>query len=129
MSKKKILIVDDDHDTRRLLDLRLRRSYETAFAADAVTALTAIRTERPDLILLDVGLPGGDGFIVMDRLRQIPSLACIPVVVISGRDRNSNEQRALEAAAQAYVQKPFNRDELLAAVSGALGGETQALSS
>jgi DNA-binding response OmpR family regulator len=118
----KILIVEDDQDTRELLKIRLNaEGYETAFAFDAVTAISAIRAERPDLILLDMGLPGGDGVVVMDRLKTFPALAHIPVVVVSAREQGRTEARAAEAGARAYVQKPFDNEELLAAVRGALG--------
>jgi CheY-like chemotaxis protein len=118
----KILIVDDDQDTRQLLKIRLESSgYETAFAADAVTAIAAAREERPDLILLDFGLPGGDGVVVMERLQTIPSLAHIPVVVVSAREPTSTEARSAAAGAQAYVQKPIDNAELLRAIRSALG--------
>jgi CheY-like chemotaxis protein len=117
----KILIVDDDQDTRQLLKIRLEtEGYETAFAWDAVTAISATRQERPDLILLDFGLPGGDGVIVMERLRTFPALAHIPVVVVSAREPTSTGERALLAGAVAYVQKPIDNDALLRAISGAL---------
>ena len=94
MAKKKILIVDDDPDVRAGLNIRLRANgYDTDFAADAMTAVLAARKTNPDLILLDLGLPGGDGFVVMQRLRTIPALAVIPVIVISARDKDSNENR------------------------------------
>jgi two-component system, cell cycle response regulator len=118
----KILIVEDDHDTRQLLKVRLEsKGYETAFAADAVTAIQVARTERPDLILLDMGLPGGDGVVVMERLKIFPALAHIPVVVVSAREPTVTEPRATEAGAQAYVQKPIDNEELLGAVRSALG--------
>lgn len=118
----KILIVEDDQDTRQLLKVRLEsQSYETAFAADAVTAIAVARTERPDLILLDMGLPGGDGVVVMERLKTFPALAHIPVVVVSAREPTTTSKRATEAGAQAYVQKPIDNEELLAAVRAALG--------
>lgn len=118
----KILIVEDDHDTRQLLKIRLEsKGYETAFAADAVTAIQVARTERPDLILLDMGLPGGDGVVVMERLKIFPALAHIPVVVVSAREPTVTEPRATEAGAQAYVQKPIDNEELLGAVRSALG--------
>jgi two-component system, cell cycle response regulator len=118
----KILIVEDDQDTRQLLKVRLEsQSYETAFAADAVTAIAVARTERPDLILLDMGLPGGDGVVVMERLKTFPALAHIPVVVVSAREPTTTARRAAEAGAQAYVQKPIDNEELLAAVRAALG--------
>ena len=122
MSKKKILIIDDDADLRRALNIRLRaNNYETAFASDSVMALSVARKEQPDLILLDLGLPGGDGFIVMERMKNIAALACIPVIVVSARDPQLNKARALAAGADAFFQKPVNNDELLQAISEALG--------
>ena len=119
----KILIIEDDPDIGGLLGRRLRANgYEPAFAADAVTALTIARKEQPDLILLDIGLPGGDGLIVMDRLRSIASLAHVPVIVVTARDRATSEERVLDAGARAFVQKPFEMGEVLAAVEEALGG-------
>jgi CheY-like chemotaxis protein len=118
----KILIVDDDQDTRQLLKIRLEsQGHETVFAADAVTAIGAAREERPDLILLDFGLPGGDGVVVMERLKTFPALAHIPVVVVSAREPSSTGQRALVAGALAYIQKPIDNEELLAAIRQALG--------
>ena len=120
----KILIVEDDADTRQLLKIRLESSgYETAFAFDAVTAIGVAREEKPDLILLDMGLPGGDGVVVMERLRAFPALAHIPVVVVSAREPTSTEPRATEAGAEAYLQKPIDNEKLLAAVRSALGEE------
>jgi CheY-like chemotaxis protein len=116
----KILIVDDDQDTRQLLKIRLESSgYETAFAADAVTAIAAAREEKPDLILLDFGLPGGDGVVVMERLQTFP-LAHIPVIVVSAREPTSTGQRSLLAGAHAYVQKPIDNDELVGAIRNSL---------
>jgi CheY-like chemotaxis protein len=117
----KILIVDDDQDTRQLLKVRLEsQGYETVFAADAVTAVQAAREEKPDLILLDFGLPGGDGVVVMERLNTFPALAHIPVVVVSAREPSTTGERSLLAGAQAYIQKPIDNEELLAAIRDAL---------
>ena len=96
MAQPKILIVDDDADHRRGLNLRLRANhYETAFAADAVQAVSAARKDRPDLVLLDLSLPGGDGIVVMERFRASAELSVIPVIVITGRDPLVNRDRAL----------------------------------
>ena len=87
MAQPKILIVDDDADHRRGLNLRLRANhYDTAFAADAMQAVSAARKDRPDLVLLDLSLPGGDGIVVMERFRANAELSVIPVIVITGRD-------------------------------------------
>lgn len=121
MERKKILVIDDDVDIRLGLNARLRASgYEAVFAADCVGAMSAARKERPDLILLDIGLPGGDGFVVLDRLKKNTNLASIPVVVLSARDAQENESRAIEAGADAFLEKPAENEELLGAIARAI---------
>ena len=121
MDRNKILIIEDDLDLRRGLNLRMRASnYDTAFAADAVMALSIAKKEAPDLILLDLGLPGGDGFLVLDRMKSIASLACTPVIVLSARDPKANEKRALDAGADAFFQKPVDNEVLMTAIQRAL---------
>ena len=122
MSEKKILIVDDDRDTLLGMAIRLKASgYQVVSASDAVTAISVARKELPDVILLDLGLPGGDGFVVMDRLRNLIPTATIPVIVISARDPHGNQERAQKAGALAFFQKPADNDLLLAAIRKALG--------
>ncbi len=122
MDKKKILIIDDDQDLALGLKVRLRaNNYMTVFATDAVSAISQANKESPDLILLDLGLPAGDGFVVMERLDKIESLSSIPVIVMSARDPQANKDRALEAGAKAYFQKPVDNDELLTAIRNLLG--------
>ena len=122
MSGKKILIIDDDEDMRRGLDMRLRASgYETAFATDAVSAISVAIQEQPDLVLLDLGLPVGDGFLVMQRMRESATLRCIPVIVVSARDPKASARRALEEGALAFFQKPADNAELLTAIERAVG--------
>ena len=73
MDKQKILIVDDDPDLRRGLNLRLRANhFDTAYATDGFSAIAMAQKERPDLIILDIGLPAGDGFVVLDRSGKQP---------------------------------------------------------
>ena len=121
MGKSKILIIEDDVDMRLALNVRLRASdYDTAFASDAVMAMSIAKKEAPDLILLDLGLPGGDGFMVLERLKIIASLACIPVIVVSARDPVGNKERALKAGAAAYFQKPVDNANLMVAIQQAL---------
>lgn len=122
MAKAKILIVDDDQDIRRLLGHRLSADgYEAVFAGDAIAAVNMARKEQPDLILLDLGLPAGDGRLVMERLQAMPALEGIPIVIITARDVGL-ERATLEAAgAFAVFQKPFDHDELAASIRSALG--------
>jgi DNA-binding response OmpR family regulator len=75
-------------------------------------AIATAQKEQPDLVILDLGLPAGDGFLVLDRLRQRPNLEMVPVIVRSARDPQTNEDRALMAGAAAYFQKPADNDEL-----------------
>jgi DNA-binding response OmpR family regulator len=68
--------------------------------------------ERPDLIILDIGLPAGDGFIVLDRLQQSAQLSSIPVIVLTARDPQYNRERTLKAEACAFLQKPADNNEI-----------------
>jgi two-component system KDP operon response regulator KdpE len=114
MSKQKILVVDDDPDLVRALRLRLKaNNYDITTASDGYTAFAAAQKERPDLIVLDLGLPAGDGFVVLDRLQNSDALAGVPVIVLSARDPQGNEERALKAGAAAFFQKPADNEELL----------------
>ena len=106
MGNKKILIVDDDPDVLQSMHVRLKaNNYDTFFAADAISCMAEARKNEPDLVLLDLGLPAGDGFLVMERFKAVPSLASIPVIVISGRDHRANHKRAIEAGAKAFLAK------------------------
>ena len=122
MGNKRILIVDDDPDILHSMHVRLKaNNYDTFFAADAISCMAEARKSEPDLILLDLGLPAGDGFLLMERFKAVPSLASIPVVVISGRDIGANQKKALQAGAKAFLQKPVNNAELLAVIRQTLG--------
>jgi DNA-binding response OmpR family regulator len=117
MENKKILIVDDDPDVLKSMHVRLKaNNYETFFAADAISCIAEARKAEPDLIILDLGLPAGDGFLVIERLKAVPSLASIPVIVVSARDLRLNQKLAMQAGAKAFLQKPVNNSELLAVI-------------
>ena len=129
MANKKILIVDDDPDVLQGMHLRLKANqYDICLAVDAFSGVAEARRSEPDLILLDLGLPAGGGFMVMERLKMIPSLAIIPIIIVSARDRLGNQKRALDAGAKAFLQKPVDDDQLLAVIRQTLGqpaGEKQ----
>jgi DNA-binding response OmpR family regulator len=122
MSQKTILIVDDDPEVRLSLHVRLKaNSYDVVFAEDGVSSIAEARKHMPDLIILDLGLPAGDGFSVLERLQANVSLSLIPVIVVSGRDRNANRERALKAGAKAFLQKPVDNARLLSVIRQVLG--------
>ncbi|MGA9511730.1 MAG: response regulator [Candidatus Sulfotelmatobacter sp.] len=117
MPKPKILVVDDDPDLVRAMRLRLRaNNYEVMTASDGYGAIASAQKDRPALIILDLGLPVGDGFVVLDRLQNSDILSGVPVIVLSARDPQANEERALRAGASAFFQKPADNDELMNAI-------------
>lgn len=122
MAKKKILIVEDDTDVMKGLRIRLRANgYDTIAAGDGYTATKMAKDEEPDLVLLDLGLPAGDGFVFMERLKNLPSGCVTPVVVLSAKDPKVHEKQAKEAGAVAFLQKPADNDLLLETIHKALG--------
>ena len=110
-----ILIVDDEPAGQEAL-AALLREYNLAFASDGAGALAQAAAKRPDLILLDVMMPGMDGFEVCRRLRDTPALAEIPIVMITALDDRDSRLAGIEAGADHFVAKPFNRAELRARV-------------
>jgi CheY-like chemotaxis protein len=121
MPGKLILVVEDEAVQLTLVAKLLKSAgYEVIEARDGIVAVSVARKENPDLVLLDLGLPEGDGFAVMERLQLLPSTAKIPVVVLSSRDAANTEAAAKQAGARAYLEKPVDKGKLLIAVGEAL---------
>jgi len=121
-SGQKVLLVDDDKDLLRTLSVRLKADgYKVVFAADGISAISVARKEEPDIIILDLSLPGGGGFTVMERLRSLLPLAQIPIIVLTARDILGNKERSLNAGAQALLLKPVDNDVLLETIRKVLG--------
>ena len=133
MKKPKILIVDDDPDLLKALRLRLRaNNCEVISVSDGYSVVGAAQKEHPDVIILDLGLPAGDGFVVLERLQLSDQLSGIPVIVLTARDPQGNEARALKAGAAAFFQKPVDNEELMNVIRISLphegGSQAQMLS-
>ena len=134
----KVLIVDDEAPIRRLLRNTLQvNDYHVIEAASVAEAISMLDRERPDLMLLDLGLPDGDGLTVIEAARgglataagtmprERPDLSApmplsVPIIVLSSRTDDRGKVRALDAGADDYVTKPFSVDELLARIRAAL---------
>jgi len=121
LNRAKILIVDDDPELRMALKLRLRANqFETVSASDGYSAIALAQKEHPNLIILDLGLPAGNGFTVLKRLQENDALSHIPVIVLTARDPQSNELRSLDSGATAFFQKPADNNELLQVIRASL---------
>ncbi|HEY8722204.1 response regulator [Pengzhenrongella sp.] len=122
--RAKVLIVEDDEDLRRGLTLRLRRiGYDVVNAQDGLGAVSVARKERPDLVLLDIGLPAGDGISVLERYANLPALCSIPVVVLTGRDPQTTEPAVRKFRVAAFLRKPADNNELAETIERALRGD------
>ena len=110
----RVLVVEDDLAIQLLLTETLRsRGYETATAADGPAALPAALKHRPDLVLLDLGLPGFNGFEVLTRLKADETLRDVPVIMVTAWGEPDVMSRALAAGALDYIRKPFDLEDLL----------------
>jgi len=117
LAKRKILVVDDDPDLRRLLALTLQvAGFDVITVASGAEALEKIRTERPDLVLLDIMMPEMDGFETCRRLRRLPEGAEIPVIMLSAADQVADKVKGLRVGANDYITKPADSRELLARI-------------
>jgi len=111
---RKILIVDDDAFIRRPLEFILREEgYQALTAIDGNDCLRKLNEEIPDLIFLDVMMPGQDGFTVCSSLKRDPRFSHIPVIMLSARGQETDRQRGLDLGAADFMTKPYSPAELL----------------
>lgn len=117
-AKRRILIVDDEPEVRRMLASYCRaEGYEALEAADGNAALEVARRSSPELVLLDVGLPGRDGFDVLAELRRVSN---VPVIMLTARSEETDRVVGLRLGADDYVVKPFSPRELIARIGAVL---------
>ena len=118
MSRARILVVDDEADIRELLrELLGRAGYDVEVAEDGRAALRALFAARPDLVVLDVNMPGLDGWQTLERIRDVSEM---PVLMLTARTGELEKVRGLTRGADDYVTKPFGRQELLARIQALL---------
>ncbi len=116
-----ILVIDDERCIRELIrDVLEGRGCEVLEAADATQGVCLCRTSHPDLVLLDLSLPGGSGIEVLQSLQQWPETAAIPAVLMSGYGMDETLGRRLPRALAGYLTKPFGASELMRAVAAVL---------
>jgi two-component system cell cycle response regulator DivK len=112
--KKRILVVEDQHDNRQILrDLLLPAGFDLIEAWDGETAVTKAKAEHPDLILMDIQLPGIDGYEATRRIKADPSLKQTPVIAVTSYALSGDEEKTRAAGCDAYVAKPFSPRQLL----------------
>jgi two-component system phosphate regulon response regulator PhoB len=117
-----VLIADDDPDIRELVSFKLERSgHQVVAAADGDEALAEVRATTPDLVLLDIMMPRRTGIEVCRELRDDPTTANLPVILLTAKAQEADVERGFQAGATDYIVKPFSPRELLMRVNTALG--------
>ncbi len=118
---QRILIVEDEHDIADLIGFNLQRAgYEVLKAHDGISGTQIALRERPDLLILDLMLPGRDGYSVFRELRRDPRTASLPVIMLTARAQTEDRIQGLEAGADDYLTKPFSPKELMLRVQSVL---------
>ena len=115
---KKILIVEDDKDICKALAIRLKScNYQVDIAEDAVTGVNHVVKNNPDLILMDISIPAGNGFILAERVRALPGIGNIPIIFMTANKQPELKQKAEEMGAAAFFEKPFDSNMLITKIS------------
>ena len=123
---ERILIIEDDRSTARLTEYTLQQAgYEVGVAADGFEGLRKALGEHPDLVILDIMLPGLDGYEVCHRLRQKAETANLPILMISAKARQDDKDIGLKLGADDYLIKPVDPSEILAKVQSLLAGKSE----
>jgi CheY-like chemotaxis protein len=121
---QKILIVDDHSDIRRLIRITLGKNYQVLEAEDGETALAIAASQRPDLMVLDVMMPGTmDGLQVLDAMKQDAELRQIRVIMVTARGQTRDYETGMARGADAYFVKPFSPLQLVSAIKDILAGK------
>jgi DNA-binding response OmpR family regulator len=124
--KKKILIVDDERDIVKGLMIRLQvAGYDVVTAFDGAQGVFMAHKEKPDLIILDIRMPAGDGFSVAQRLKRSIHTFTTPVIFLTGSPEKNAEEKAMALGARFYIKKPYDPEELLDAIKRALEKESE----
>lgn len=119
---KNVLLVEDDPKLSTALQMRLQHmNYAVSSVSDAVRAMDAAIRSEPDLIILDINLPGGDGFIVADRLRKNPSTMTTPIIFITASAQPELQIKAQAMPGASFLQKPFDAVELQNVIEESVG--------
>jgi DNA-binding response OmpR family regulator len=127
MARKKVLVVDDERDISDIVAFNLRREqYDVVHAGDGESAVEIARRDQPDLILLDLMLPGIGGLEVCRRLRAEPRTASIPIIMLTAKGEETDAIVGLAQGADDYVRKPFGVKELMARVAAQLRAQKRA---
>lgn len=125
MSRKKVLVVDDDPNIVRALTLRLQENgYDVQAAGDAIQAIMKARQMKPDIILLDIMMPAGNGFCVYERLRAFPDCWNTPVIFLTADATEQSRRRAEKLGARFYVTKPYDWNVLSKYIEEIMNGST-----
>ncbi len=119
--KKRILVADDDPSISRLLERVLMREFDVVTASDGLSALALAGQVKPQLMVLDVMMPGLDGFQLAQRIRMLPELKNVPIVFLTARDGPLDTIKGIQSGARHYITKPFKIDDLLSKVKKILG--------
>jgi len=121
MTKKRILVVDDERDFVEMLKLRLEASgYEVIPAFDGIQGVSFASRKKPDLILLDVMMPAGSGYLVCERLKMSSSTRSIPIIFLTAKSQPEDEAKAYSVGAKYFLTKPYEPELLLETVEEAL---------
>jgi two-component system alkaline phosphatase synthesis response regulator PhoP len=121
MDKKRILIVDDEPDLVETLQVRLaQENYECLTANDGHNGFELARTEKPDLVILDIMLPVMDGYKVARLLKFQKELKHFPIIMLSAKDRDEDRLMGEQTGANYYITKPFSMDKVVTTVKGFL---------
>ncbi len=121
MNRKRILIVDDDRQVSLALSVRLKAAdYDVDVAGDGENALEKLTASVPDVVLLDMRMPGIDGLEVMRQMKQDPRLTNIPVIFVSANAQETAKRAALNAGGKIFLEKPFESRALLEAIQRVL---------